>query len=151
MQQVTLALYPDQNQWGIKNFVNSVCWVCGCGGGLNGCCVFQPANACLRLRSHGWKRSKTSENDNKIPNEQPAFGCQPAFGSHSQSLTNNIFSSFFFIFLPYSSCALHEPLVRMMEKILFSLFSNVFDRFQPCQRMRKHVFAGRITQQWLPW
>ena len=42
----------------------------------------------------------------------------------------------------FSSCALHEPLIRMMEKVLFSSFSNVFYRFQPCERMRKHVFAG---------
>ena len=41
----------------------------------------------------------------------------------------------------------HEPLVRMMEKVLFSLFSNVFHPFQPCERMRKHEFAGRNTQQ----
>ena len=38
----------------------------------------------------------------KIPNEQPAFRCQPDFGSHSQSLTNKLFSSFFFASL---SCA----------------------------------------------
>ena len=49
---------------------------------------------------------------------------------------------FFFIFLPFSSCTLHEPLVRMMEKVLFSLFFNVFDRFRPCERMHKHEFAG---------
>ena len=24
---------------------------------------------------------------------------------------------------------------------------DVFDRFRPCERMRKHVFAGRKTQQ----
>ena len=30
-----------------------------------------------------------STKNNKIPNEQPAFGCQPAFGSHSQSLYIN--------------------------------------------------------------
>ena len=27
------------------------------------CCVFRPANVCLRMRSHGWKRSKTFKND----------------------------------------------------------------------------------------
>ena len=41
----------------------------------------------------------TKKND---PNEQTVFGCQPAFGSHSQSLTNKLFSSFFFVSL---SCA----------------------------------------------
>ena len=35
----------------------------------------------------------------------------------------------------------------MMEKVLFSSFSNVFDHFRPCKRMRKHGFAGRNTQQ----
>ena len=66
------------------------------------------------MRSHGQKRSKTFENDKKGPfsscareahvrgmkkkaNVQPAFRCQPAFGSHSQSLTNKLFSLFFFM------------------------------------------------------
>ena len=34
----------------------------------------------------------------------------------------------------------------MMEKVLFSGFLKVFHRFQPCERMRKHAFAGRNTQ-----
>ena len=46
----------------------------------------------------------------------------------------------------FSSCVLHEPLVHMMKKILFSSFSNVFYRFWPCKCMRKHAFAGRNTQ-----
>ena len=33
-----------------------------------------------------------------------------------------------------------------MEKVLFSSFSNVFDRFRPCERMREHAFAGQNTQ-----
>ena len=35
----------------------------------------------------------------------------------------------------------------MMKKVLFYSFLNVFDRFRPCERMRKHAFAGRNTQQ----
>ena len=30
---------------------------------------------------------------------------------------------------------------------VFISFSNVFHRFQPCERMRKHAFAGPNTQQ----
>ena len=26
-------------------------------------------------------------------------------------------------------------------------FLSVFDRFRPCERVRKHAFAGRNTQQ----
>ena len=68
----------------------------------------------------------------KIPNEQPAFRCQPDFGSHSQSLTNKLFSS-------VSSCALHEPLVHMMVKVLFSSFLNVFDHAYECASMHALV------------
>ena len=35
----------------------------------------------------------------------------------------------------------------MMKKVLFYSFLNVFDCFRPCERMRKHAFAGRIIQQ----
>ena len=31
--------------------------------------------------------------------------------------------------------------------MVFISFSNVFHRFQPCERMRKHAFAGPNTQQ----
>ena len=34
----------------------------------------------------------------------------------------------------------------MMKKVLFYSFLNVFDRFRPCEPMRKHVFAGQNTQ-----
>ena len=68
-------------------------------------------------RKKNKKQQKTTKN-NKIPNEQPAFRCLPAFGIHSQSLTNKLFLS----------------------------FSNVFDHFRPCKRMPKHVFAGQNTQ-----
>ena len=42
---------------------------------------------------------------------------------------------------------LREPLVYMMEKVIFSSFFNVFSQFQPCERMHKHAFAGWNTQQ----
>ena len=57
--------------------------------------VFQKTFCVMHMRRPCKKRTK----NNKIPNEQPAFGCQPAFGSHSQSLTNKLFSSFFFMSL----------------------------------------------------
>ena len=33
-----------------------------------------------------------------------------------------------------------------MKKVLFNSFLNVFDRIQPCKRMRQHAFAGQNTQ-----
>ena len=77
---------------------------------------------------------------NKILNEQPGFGCQPAFKSHSQSLTNKLFSSIFFMILTWT---LHTH----DGKGTFSWFLNVFHRFRPCECMRKHAFAGQNTQQ----
>ena len=79
--------------------------------------------------SCAWRKMFSEKN--KIPNEQLAFG------SHSQLLTNKLFSSY----------VLHEPLVHMMKKVLFSSFSNVFYCFRPCKRMLVHAFAGRNTQQ----
>ena len=35
----------------------------------------------------------------------------------------------------------------MMKKVLFYSFYNDFNRFRPCERMRKHAFSGRNTQQ----
>ena len=35
-------------------------------------------------------------------------------------------------------------LIMLMNKT--KSFLNVFYRFQPCERMRKHAFAGRNTQ-----
>ena len=69
-----------------------------------------------------------------IPNEQPAFG------SHSQSLTNKLYSLFFFMSLTCAS-RMHDG------KGTFSWFSNSFHHFRPCKHMRKHAFAGRNTQQ----
>ena len=70
---------------------------------------------------------------NKIPNEQPAFRCQPAFRSYSQSLTNKLFSSFFFMSLTWAS-HVHN----------FLMFFIVFDHGNA---LRKHAFAGQNTQQ----
>ena len=67
---------------------------------------------------------------------------QPAFGSHSQSLPNKLFSSFFFMSLTWA-------LIRMMEKVLFSWFSNVFYSFRPWKHVPNHVLAGQNTQQWV--
>ena len=77
---------------------------------------------------------------NKNPNEQPAFRCQPDFGSHSQTLTNKLFSSFSFMRLTRASRA-HDG------KGTFSSFWNVFHCFRTCECMHKHAFAGRNTQQ----
>ena len=52
------------------------------------------------------------------------------------------FSSFFFMFL-------RESLVRTMKKVLFDNFQVIFIVFDhvKCERIRKHAFAGRNTQQ----
>ena len=43
----------------------------------------------------------------------------------------------------------------MMKKVLFYSFLNDFDRFRPCERMRKHALAGQNTQHlflvFIPW
>ena len=84
----------------------------------------------MHMRYSCRKTIKNNKNPNKQPTFrcQPAFRCQPDFGSHSQLLTNKLFSSFFFMRLTWAS-------VRMMEKVLFSSFLNVFQ------------FAGQNTQQ----
>ena len=90
------------------------------------------------MLAHAFAWSKMMKNI-WMPNKQPPFGCQPAFGSHSQWLTNKLFSSFFFMSLTWASRAYDE-------KGTFSWFSNDFHRFRPCERMHKHAFAGRNTQ-----
>ena len=47
----------------------------------------------------------------------------------------------------FSSWALHESLIRMIVKVFFSWFSNVFHCFRPCECMQKHAFAGWNTQR----
>ena len=44
---------------------NKTCY--GQGGETIACCVFRPANACLRMRSHGLKQLKTFKNHEKSP------------------------------------------------------------------------------------
>ena len=56
--------------------------------------VFQRTFCIMHMSAHVEKRTKK----NKIPNEQPAFGCQLAFGSHSQLLTTKIFLHFSLFF-----------------------------------------------------
>ena len=50
-------------------------------------------------------------------------------------------------FFRFSSWALHEPLVRMMEEELFSWFSNVFHCFWPClvKILNKHIIISKIV------
>ena len=67
----------------------------------------------------------------KTTNEQPAFGCWPAFGSHSQLLTNWLFSLFFYMSL---SCAWWK---RYFLTIFYCFFIVLI----------MHVFAGWNTQQ----
>ena len=87
------------------------------------------------LLAHAFACSKTMKNIGKswkIPNEEPAFRCQPAFGSHSQSLTNKLFFSIFFIGLSWAFCAHDEK----------GTFKNDFWMF-----FIAHASAGRNTQQ----
>ena len=76
----------------------------------------------------------------KIPNEQPAFGCQPAFGSHSQSLTNKLFSSFFFVRLTWASCmcAWWKRYFFIIFQCL-SLFLTMQTHAQACIRWSKYT------------
>ena len=55
----------------------------------------------------------------------------------NKKMMKKLFSSFFYVSL----------LCAWWKKTLFKSFLNVFDRFWPCERMRKHAFAGRNTQQ----
>ena len=69
--------------------------------------------------------------------------CWSAIGSDSQKLVDTQklvahleFCCFLIVFL--------HGLIMLMNKT--KSFLNVFYRFQPCERMRKHAFAGRNTQ-----
>ena len=59
---------------------------------------------------------------------------QPAIGSHSQSLTNKLFSSVFFVFL----C---EPLVSLSCAWWKKYFLLIFECFQSFSTMRTHACA----------
>ena len=79
------------------------------------CTFFYMSNECE------W--CKCSLKNYKNPNERPAFGCQPAFGSHSQSLTNKLFSSIFFMRLTWASHANDEK-VTFYHFWMFFIFFN---------------------------
>ena len=49
-------------------------------------------------------------------------------------------------FVHIHTWALHEPFLLMMKKVYFQSFSSAFYHFQPCERMRKHAFAGQNSQ-----
>ena len=74
----------------------------------------------------------------EISQEQPAFGCQPAFGSHSWTLK-------MLIFVHIHTSALHESLAKRW-KSMFLIFFQRFYFFGPCKRLCKHAFAGKNTQ-----
>ena len=77
--------------------------------------------------------------NNKIPNEQPAFRCRPAFRSHSKLLTNKLFSSFFFIFLPKPFVSLSCPWWKKYFFTHFLMFLIIFDNANACASMRSLV------------
>ena len=70
--------------------------------------------------------------NNKKPNEQPAFRCQPALGSHSQSLTNKLFFSFFFVSLTRASRAHDEKGTFLLIFKCFWSFSTMPMHAQAC-------------------
>ena len=122
------------------------------------CCVFRIANACLRIRSHGWKTMKNFVKWWKMCFSENICTCTwvthvekstktTKFPTSNQPLgvTTNFWPTNFF--LRFSSCVSHEPLVGMMEKVLFSSFYNVFHHFRPCECMCKYAFADWNTQQ----
>ena len=76
--------------------------------------------------------------NNKIPNKQPASACQPAFENHSQSLTNNVFSSFFFLSL---SCAWWKGYFFHN----FQMFFIVLDHANACASMHLLVKIHNIV------
>ena len=92
--------------------------------------VFQRISSCA-WEVHVEKRTK----NNKFPNEQPAFGCQPAIESHSQSLTNKLFSSVFFVFLREPLMSLSCAWWKRYCFTHFRVFSINFDHANACASM----------------
>ena len=82
------------------------------------CCVFPPPFSSCAREAHVRRMKK------KV--------CWSAIGSDSQKLVAHL------DFCYFSSCVLHEPLVHMMKKVLFSSFWT----------MQTHAQAGQNTQQW---
>ena len=129
------------------------------------CCVFRPANTCfwkswksylfhkcVLIRyfcSWTWEDhvEKQSRN-NKIPNEQSAFGCQPAFASHSQSLTNKLFSLFFFMGLTWASRPHDRKGTFFMIFECLWMFFIVFNHVNTCESMRSLVKIHNTEQFW---
>ena len=70
--------------------------------------------------------------NNKIINEQPALRCQPAFGSHSQMLTNKLF---FFVFLRKPLVCLSCAWWKRYFLTHFQVFLIVFDHVNACASM----------------
>ena len=71
--------------------------------------------------------------------EQPAFGCQPAIESHSQLLTNKLFSSFFFVSLLWASRVHDEKDTFFMIVKCFWLFSTMRTHAQACIHWSKYT------------
>ena len=92
-------------------------------------------NASCTWDTHVQKRTK----NNKIPNEQPAFGCQPALGSHSQSLTNKLFSSFIFVSFMWASHVHDEKGTFLLIFECFLSFSTMQTHVQACVCWSKYT------------
>ena len=78
---------------------------------------------------------KNTDYEHEIIEEQPAFECQPAFGSHSETLKNCIF-------LHVLAWALLESLMCTIKKYflnIFWVFFIVFEHENPCASMRSLV------------
>ena len=84
---------------------------------------------------HVEKRTK----HNKIPNEQPGFGCQPAFRSHSQLLTNKLFSLFFIESLSWASRVHDKKGTFLLIFECFRSFSTIRTHAQACLRWSKYT------------
>ena len=80
--------------------------------------------------------------------------CQPAFGSHSQSLTNELFSSFFLMRLTWASCmcAWWKRYFFIIFQCL-SLFLTMQTHAQACIRWSKYTthFSSGPCCQFLYW
>ena len=76
----------------------------------------------------------------KIPRSNQLLGANQLLGVTPIRWPTNFF-------LRFATWASHEPFMPMMKKVVFCSFSYVFDRFRPCERLRKHAFAGQNTQQ----
>ena len=91
--------------------------------------------------------------NNQIPNEQPAFGCEPDFVSRSQSLAHKLFSLCFY------KGPICEPLGTLWKRYFlitsecFSLFSTMRTHAQECIRWSKYTTArsANVFHQQIAW